>query len=247
MQNEKVESNYRKCTVKCDRIALTSFISSELRSRGIPMILLGGDIIRGAVFDMMDHPENSIAESIGRAVDFSKFPGTLSNNGCGDDETRKERDICKGYNLIYDAIEASMVKDIPWIPGNDQNALQRKVEVVDCVLKSMAANVRRAYCYALTIKYFNSNPLSLDTLLGKEIIKDMVFKKLVADDSTKECMYEYAFRKEFNLDRSYSYQQKKVRIFHTMSNYCRIHKVTPYQLACRIVDDIYAQEAKKTR
>lgn len=246
MQNEKVESNYRKCTVKCDRIALTSFISSELRSRGIPMVLLGGDIIRGALFDMMDHPENTIAESIGRAVDFSKFPGTLSRENVADDE-RKQRDICKGYNLIYEAVEASAVKDIPWISNHEQNALNRKVEVVNSVLRSMAANIRRAYCYSLTIKYFNSNPLSLDTLLGKEIIKDMVFKKLVADDSTKECMYEYAFRKEFNLDRSYSYQQKKVRIFHTMSNYCRIHKVTPYQLACRIVDDIYAQEAKKTR
>ena len=241
MQNEMQKSNCRKCTVKCDRVTLTSLIASELRRRRIPMDLLGGDIIRGAVFDMMDHPEHSIADSVGRAVDYSKFPGTLSRD-YEDEETKKEKDIAKGYNLIYEAVEASILKDIPWT-----ESLEKKKEIVDVVLRSMASDCRRSYCYATMVHYFKTHPLKLDTLLGEELIKDMVFKKLVADESTKQCMYEYAFRKEFNTDNQHSYQEKKSKIFSTMRNYCKKVRKTPYQIACEIVDEIYESETKKTK
>lgn len=244
MQNENVVSNCRKCTVKCDRTALTSLIFTELRHCGIPMVLLGGDIIRGTLFNMMDHPEHSISTSVGRAVDFSKFPGTLGNSS-EDEETRKQRDIVKGYNLIYDALEASSMRDIPWISGVEKNFYERRREVCDDALRSMASSIRHSYCHVVVWNYFNNHPLSLDSLLAEEIIKDMVFKKLVADESTEECMYEYAFRKELRSDKDYTYEQKKGQIFDTMREYCTKKERTPYQIACEIVDKIYEEEADK--
>ena len=243
MQQENLGSK-RKCTIKCDRTALTSLISSELRHNGIPMVLLGGDIIRGALFDMIDHPEHSIATSVGRAVDFSKFPGTLGNV-TEDEEVRKKKDITKGYNLIYDALEASTMDDIPWISGMEKNAHEKKIQVVDKALRTMASSLRISYCHTIVWRYFNRHPLKLDSLLAEEIMKDMVFKKLVADDSTKECMYEYAYRKELQTRNYESYEKRKLKIFHTMRNYCSAHRKTPYQLACELVDKIYEEEADK--
>lgn len=224
----------RRLVVRCDRGALTSLVSSCMRSRGIPMVLFGGDLIRGAVFDMMDHPENSIEESIGRAYYYSKLPGRCCNEVT-------ETDIIRGYEMIYEAIEASWIQDVPWIAFSDSESMKQKAAIVDRELEKIAFDVYKAYCYTAMYRFFETHKLSFGSDFGLHLMQDMVYKKLCADDSAEECMYVYAYRKEFHTDEKITYDYAKSKIMEVLQRYCEGHKVLPHEAACNIVDQIYKE------
>ena len=232
------ENTGRKLKVTCDRTVLTSLVDSALRSKGVPMVLFGGDLIRGAVFDMMDHPENSIEESVGRAYFFSKLPGRLSKQ-----KELTTIDIERGYDYIYEAIEASGIKHIPWIPYSEPDRDSRKRAIVEKHLKIIAYDVFKSYCYSVMFHHFEDFRYSFDTTFGMQLVKDMVYKKLVADESTEECMYAYAYRKEFNTSETVSLEDMKAKITKQLEGYCKETGKTPYEIACDIVDSIYEKHA----
>ena len=72
----------------------------------------------------------------------------------------------------------------------------------------------------------------------------MIFKKLIADDSTEECMYEYAYKKAVvsNAD-NITADDKKAYVKEQMHDILPDGK-DPFEFSCECVDEIYMTEDK---
>ena len=223
-------SEVRGLKINADRKNLTSHVTTILRSWRIPMSLIGGDLIRGAVFDRLDHPDHSYAAAIGRAFFYSNLPGTMA-------KTMEDCDADLGYDLIYEAIEASPIKGVPWIPSTHPDRVTKVREIVDKVLDNIEYDVYKAVCHSAVYRHFEANNYGFDSELATNLVKDMVYKKLVAYESSEECTLVYAYKKEFQKDEV-SFEDAKERIHSYLRDYCNEVERTPYQVACDIADKI---------
>ena len=233
MSDANKHSEVRGLKINADRKNLTSHVTTILRSWRIPMGLIGGDLIRGAVFDRLDHPEHSYADSVGRAYFFSNLPGTMA-------KSMEDCDPELGYDLIYEAIEASPIKGIEWIPATHPKRVIKVHEIVDKVLDNIEYDVYKAVCHSAVYRHFEANKYDFDSELAADLVKYMVYKKLVAYESTEECTIVYAYKREFQTD-NISFEEAKERISGYLKNYCSKVERTPFQVACDICDKIIAE------
>ena len=85
--------------------------------------------------------------------------------------------------------------------------------------------------------------LKLKEELRTEVIKNMLFKKLVADDSTQQCIYEYAFKKSFVWSASEPITDEEIM----QKVDAVLGKIpggfTPYEYVMKMADEIYAENA----
>lgn len=233
MSDAKKHSKVRGLRIKADRKNLTSHATTILRSWRIPMELIGGDLIRGVVFDRLDHPDHSYAISIVRAYFYSNLPGTMAKE-------IEDCDVELGYDLIYEAIEASPIKGIEWIPATDDKRVAKVHAIVEKVLDRIEYDVYKAVCHSAVYRHFEANRYDFDSEMAADLVRYMVYKKLVEYDSTEECTIVYAYKREFQTD-NISFEEAKEKISGYLKNYCSEVERTPFQVACDIADKIIAE------
>ncbi|MGN1330346.1 MAG: hypothetical protein ACI4VN_03280 [Clostridia bacterium] len=178
MQNEET----RNMKVSFSRERLHSSIAGALRRRRIPRDLRGYDLIRGVIFGLVDHPEYTLEVALQRAVDVSKIPGSPT-------------DLEEAYLQVFDCIEPVMRVCDFHQEGDVTKPVLSEKEIIQKFMDSVVYDVKKDYCYSSTINFMREKKFK--DYFAYEILKNMIFKKLIADDSTEECMYEYAFRKTF--------------------------------------------------
>lgn len=175
-----MQKETRKLRVTFDRERLHSAIVLAMRRRRIPKEFVGYDIIRGTVFGMIDHPEYSFEEAIAKAVDVCRLPGSPETVEDGIEEAFECVDVVLREKDFYDP---------------ETNERYSDEQLVEKVVQAMVYDIYKDFCYTQTMAYIKK--LKLKEELRTEVIKNMLFKKLVADDSTQQCIYEYAFKKSF--------------------------------------------------
>lgn len=223
MQNEK-----RKLKVTFDRERLHSAIVLAMRRRRIPKDLIGYDIIRGTVFGMIDHPEYSFEDAVEKAVDICKLPGSP--------ETLED-----GIEEAFECVDVILREKDFYIPGTNERYTDE--ELVKKLIETIVYDIYKDFCYTCTVGYIRKTGLRDE--LRTEIIKNMLFKKLVADDSTKECIYEYAFKKSFVWPASEPITDEQI--------YQKVDAVlgkipgdfTAYEYVMKMADQVYTENVGK--
>lgn len=223
MQNEK-----RKLKVTFDRERLHSAIVLAMRRRRIPKELIGYDIIRGTVFGMIDHPEYSFEDAVEKAVNICKLPGSP--------ETLED-----GIEEAFECVDVVFREKDFYIPNTNERYSDE--QMVKKVVEAMVYDIYKDFCYTQTMAYIKKLKLKDD--FRTELIKNMLFKKLVADDSTKECIYEYAFKKSFMWSSSEPITAEEI--------YQKVDAVlgeipgglTAYEYIMQMADQVYVENHKK--
>ncbi len=205
-----------------DRIRIHSSIMSAMRRKRIPMTMRGGDLIRGAVFGLIDHPEYSMEVAVERAVRMSNMPS------CPDT-------VEDAYEEMFDCIETVMREDDFY---DEEGKRMNHVEIVNHAVKGLAFDIKKDYCYSLTVQYIQEAELRWNRI-STEIVKNMVFKKLIADESTKECMYEYAYRKAFADDSHKSFEEVEAIIEECTQDLVSEKYTSVYEMVLDAVDHIH--------
>lgn len=221
-----MQKETRKLKVTFDRERLHSAIVLAMRRRKIPKNMIGYDLIRGIVFGMIDHPEYSFDDAVTKAVDVCKLPGSP--------ETVED-----GIEQAYECAEVVIRERDLYVPGT--NVMVSEKELVEKMVNAMIYDIYKDYCYNQTVAYIRK--LALKDEIRTEIIKNMLFKKLVADDSTQQCIYEYAFKKSFVWSASepitdMEIKQKVDDVLGTIPG-----GFTPYEYVLKMADEIYAENA----
>ena len=221
MQNE-----VRKLKVTFDRERLHSAIILSMRRRRIPKEFIGYDIIRGTVFGIIDHPEYSFKDAVEKAVDICRLPGSPETVEDGLEEAFECIDVVLREKDFYDP---------------ETNERYSDEQMVEKVVQSMVYDIYKDFCYTQTMAYIKKMKLKDD--FRTEIIKNMLFKKLVADDSTQVCIYEYTFRKSFVLPTSEPITdlEIKTKVDAVIGNIPE--GFTPYEYVMKMADQIYAENA----
>lgn len=149
---------------------LHSSVELHLRRTGIPSNMLGYDLLRGVIYGMIRNPEITVEEAVQNAIDASVFGGNMT--------------IKYGYNCIFESLET--VIDIDEI--NSKETIQQ-------IVQNFITEIRKEYCYEITIKAMDFKFPKWREYVGGELIKCMVFKKTYAPESTFDCMFKYAVEK----------------------------------------------------
>ncbi len=223
-----MQKENRKLKVTFDRERLHSAIVLAMRRRRIPKEIIGYDIIRGTVFGMIDHPEYSFEDAVEKAVNICKLPGSPETLEDGIEEAFECVDVVLREKDFYDP---------------ETNERYSDEQLVEKVVQAMVYDIYKDFCYTQTMAYIKKLKLKDD--FRTEIIKNMLFKKLVADDSTQVCTYEYAFRKSFVWPDSEPITDSEIKQ--------KVDAVlgeipagfTPYEYVLKMADQIYAENAVK--
>ncbi|MCI8290735.1 MAG: hypothetical protein HFJ25_00540 [Clostridia bacterium] len=210
-----------------------SSIRLALRRRGIPMEMRGGDLIHGTAFGLVDHPEYTVEDAIIRASEMCNLPG------------RNPETLEDGYMEIMECMDVVLrPEDFYNVPigfTGEYTACEMldTKEIVDKAIMGIVFDIKKDFCYTTTIEYLEKKGYNLDTR-GTHILKDMIFKKLVADDSTRECMYNFAYRKNFFKSL---HNPKEIEKFvnAAMKEILPI-EVDAYTYVLESVDEIYAMQ-----
>lgn len=223
-----MQREVRKLKVTFDRERLHSAIVLAMRRRRIPKEFVGYDIIRGTVFGMIDHPEYSFEEAIAKAVDVCRLPGSPETVEDGLEEAFECVDVVLREKDFYDP---------------ETNERYSDEQIVEKVVQAMVYDIYKDFCYTQTMAYIKKLKLKDD--FRTEIIKNMLFKKLVADDSTQVCIYEYAFRKSFVWPASEPITdlEIKTKVDAVIGNIPG--GFIPYEYVLKMVDQIYAENVAK--
>lgn len=217
---ERTETK-RELTINMDRQRLHSAIAGAMRRKRIPRSFRGYDILRGVVFGMIDHPEYNFNEAMARAVEVCSLPGSP--------ETVEE-----GILESFDCIEPIMREKDFINPENGERMPEE--EIVKKVVSGLVYDIQKEWCYSKTIEFLATK--GYRDSLATELLKDMIFKKLVADDSTEECMYEYAYRKAIVAEEKNFNAEMKKEISEQMKDILP-DGLEPYGFTCQCVDEIY--------
>lgn len=223
-----MQREVRKLKVTFDRERLHSAIVLAMRRRRIPKDFIGYDIIRGTVFGMIDHPEYSFKDAIEKAVDVCRLPGSPETVEDGIEEAFECVDVVLREKDFYDP---------------ETNERYSDEQLVEKVVQAMVYDIYKDFCYTQTMAYIKKLKLKDD--FRTEIIKNMLFKKLVADDSTQVCIYEYAFRKSFVWPASdpITDEEIKQKVDDVLGNIPG--GFIPYEYVLKMVDQIYAENVAK--
>ena len=223
-----MQREVRKLKVTFDRERLHSAIVLAMRRRRIPKDFIGYDIIRGTVFGMIDHPEYSFKDAIEKAVDVCRLPGSPETVEDGIEEAFECVDVVLREKDFYDP---------------ETNERYSDEQLVEKVVQAMVYDIYKDFCYTQTMAYIKKLKLKDD--FRTEIIKNMLFKKLVADDSTQVCIYEYAFRKSFVWPASdpITDEEIKQKVDDVLVNIPG--GFIPYEYVLKMVDQIYAENVAK--
>ena len=221
-----MQKETRKLRVTFDRERLHSAIVLSMRRRRIPKEFVGYDIIRGTVFGMIDHPEYSFEEAIAKAVDVCRLPGSPETVEDGIEEAFECVDVVLREKDFYNP---------------ETNERYSDEQLVEKVVQAMVYDIYKDFCYTQTMAYIKK--LKLKEELRTEVIKNMLFKKLVADDSTQQCIYEYAFKKSFVWSASEPITDEEIM----QKVDAILGKIpggfTPYEYVMKMADEIYAENA----
>lgn len=223
-----MQKETRKLRVTFDRERLHSAIVLATRRRRIPKELIGYDIIRGTVFGMIDHPEYSFEDAVEKAVNICKLPGSP--------ETLED-----GIEEAFECVDVVLREKDFYIPNTNERYSDE--QMVKKVVEAMVYDIYKDFCYTKTMEYIRK--IGLKDNLRTEILKNMLFKKLVADDSTKECIYEYAFKKSFMWSSSEPITAEEI--------YQKVDAVlgeipgglTAYEYIMQMADQVYVENHKK--
>lgn len=177
MEEKKEPKVIRRLFVDFDKQRLHASIMLHMRRMRIPSNMIGTDLLKGVVFGILRHPDISIDEAVSKSVEASKFPGS-------------EMTVEDGYEYIIEVLEVSSKEDLP-----EARTLEESREIVRKAANSFVAEIRKEFCYEITIKTLENELRGERYSIGYEIVKCMLFKKLYAPESTYECMLNYALRK----------------------------------------------------
>ncbi len=239
------EANKRKLKIDFgDRNRLHTAIESTIRREGIPSDLFGKDLIRGTIIGLIEHPDYSMDVAIEKAAEHCRIIGNRIS------VKRAVYEMTECYLASWDAAELlpesseSNIYELDriiemWYGKKDsERAYQKAMTFVTEVTKGLIYEIQKAFCYTVTLDSIEKRGLNLREL-AVDILKNMVFKKLMADESTMECMYEYAYRKSVWGD-----EKDIKKIMNVVDGYCE--SIIPddcknvYEYACRIADEIYS-------
>lgn len=205
-----------------DRIRIHSSIMGAMRRKSIPMTMRGGDLIRGAVFGLIDHPDYTVEVAIKRAVEMSNMPSCPET-------------LEGAYEEMFECIDSVMrEKDF----YDESGKRMKKTEIVNRVIAGLAYDIKKDYCYSLVVSYLEKEKYCW-SLISTELIKNMMFKKLIADDSTKECMYEYAYRKAFVDDSEKNFDKIAAVVEEYTQDVVPETYESVYEMVLNAVDHIY--------
>ena len=110
------------------------------------------------------------------------------------------------------------------------------LEIITKVVDNFVEDIRKEYCYQVAMKLSGFN--KRNRLLEYEVLNNMVFKKLYADESTWECMVDYAESKLKLLSDSNDDCQGQVLIL--------LERVTPEGMAPQEYIDSLVDKAYKS-
>ncbi len=231
----------RKIKVDFDRQGLHAAIESATRRKCIPSDCFGKDLIRGTIIGLIEHPDYSMELAIEKAARNCRI------NGSNIDLKRAVFEMAECYlssDLLTDE-RGEEINDLEhiiemWYMKRDHDlAYHKALKFVTEVTEGLIYDIQKSFCYSTTIEYLVQKGFHLSDLTT-DVLKNMVFKKLVADDSTSECMYEYAYRKSLWSDEIAD--NKKIE--ETIDDYCS--EILPedcksmFEFASRIVEEIYS-------
>lgn len=220
------EDGTRVLRVNYDTGRLHSAIAGAIRRKQIPNNMLGYDIIRGTVYGMLDHPEYLLDRALGRAVECSKIPGSVET-------------FADGFSLAFECID-TVLRDEDFYDKEDGRSLT-EAEIVRRVISGIVEDIHKEYAYSVTVNFLKE--AHVGESIQSEILKNMIFKKLVADESTKKCIYEFAFKKAFVADNALPEEKTEEVINETLKGFIPEGK-DPYEYVLECVDKIYAENEK---
>lgn len=168
--------------VDFSRQRLHSSIAGALRRKGIPNTLRGYDLVRGVVFGMMDHPEYTMEVALERAMEMTSVPGA-------------PRDMNEANECLWECIEPAL-REVDFHEERDFS--KRKMterEAMITFIERIIHEVQKDYCYTSTIQFMQEK--NFENYFAYDILKNMIFKKLMDDDVSDAELYSYAYRNTF--------------------------------------------------
>lgn len=205
---------------------LHSKIVLVMRRKGLSMELMGGDLIRGVVFGMIDHPEYELDTAVKRAVEMCNLPGYIDS-------------IETAYSLIYECIDAGnlRVEDEYQVDGSRRT----EREITHMVVNGLVKDVRKSEMYAQTVKYLTEHE-KLDIMqFSTELIKNMVYKIIMSDRmATEECTLTYAYKKAYMDEEQHDYNEMSKKVIRATMEIVPGSR-TPYEYAMELADNIMAE------
>lgn len=224
MQTEQKKKRFMQ--VDFSRQRLHSSITGALRRKGIPDNLRGYDLVRGVVFGMMDHPEYTMKDALEKAVERTSVPGA-------------PRDLTEAYECLWECIEPSLREVDFHIDRDFSKGKMSEPEVVIVTIDRIIREVQKDYCYSSTINFMREK--NFENYFAYDILKNMIFKKLMDDDASDAELYSYAYRNTFAIAE-----------INNMSDVMRsvdeeIAKILPenetmHSYVAKCVDEIYAKQ-----
>lgn len=223
-----MQKETRKLRVTFDRERLHSAIVLAMRRRRIPKDMLGSDIIRGSVFGMIDHPEYSFKDAIEKAVDVCRLPGSPET-------------VDEGVEEAFECIDVILREEDFF--NSETNESYTDEQMVERVVRAMVYDIYKDFCYTQTVAFIKKMKFKDD--FRTELIKNMLFKKLVAFESTEQCIYEYAFRKSFVWPASEPITDEEIKqkvdfVLGEIPN-----GDSPYRYILELADQVYTENAAK--
>lgn len=168
--------------VDFSRQRLHSSIVGALRRKHIPSHLRGYDLIRGVVFGMMDHPEYTLEVALERAMEMSSVPGA-------------PRDISEAYECLWECLEPALREEDFYEDRDFSKGKMHESEVVIVFIERIIREVQKDYCYTSTIQFMREK--NFENYFAYDILKNMIFKKLMDDNVSDAELYSYAYRNTF--------------------------------------------------
>lgn len=144
---------------------------------------------------------------------------------------------------IDDAIaKAVEMCSIPGRPETVEEGYQALMELLDVhkneldeIIGKFEEDIFKDYYYSSVVKFLKMKGMKIGDL-ATEYLKNMIYKKLVADESTEDCMYRYAYQRSLFSDEILSLEETKRRIDSATKEICENN--TAYEYAIKTAKEI---------
>lgn len=226
MQTEQKAQQKRFMQVDFSRQRLHSSIAGALRRKGIPNSLRGYDLVRGVVFGMMDHPEYTLEVALERAMEMTSVPGA-------------PRDLTEAYECLWECIEPSLREVDFHIDRDFSKGKMSNPEVVIVTIDRIIREVQKDYCYSSTINFMREK--NFENYFAYDILKNMIFKKLMDDDVSDAELYSYAYRNTFAVADIPDMSKAMKSVDEEIAKILPANE-TMHSYVAKCVDEIYAKQ-----